>query len=66
MSEPKLCPMSFGIPPTESRFADGIYNCLKEKCAWWVEWADLGRGKAIPSHCAIADLPYLANIGRKP
>ena len=34
MSEPKLCPKSFNQPMVTGK---GIYDCVQEKCAWWIE-----------------------------
>lgn len=59
MGEPKLCPLKSSAP----------YDCIKEKCAWWVpavegcpdnathpqEW-----GRVLSNgHCAVHDLARL-------
>ena len=41
MIEYKLCPMSFSSDV-------GVRNCVKEKCAWWVD-------TKTRSQCAIAE-----------
>jgi hypothetical protein len=62
MNEPKLCPMLFaaaGLPYLH----DGA-KCFQEKCAWWVHFCQDESGRDL-SHCAIVDLAWLANTGRR-
>jgi hypothetical protein len=60
MSEPKLCPMTFGqgINPVIHPW----FQCSQEKCAWWVERRtfptppDYPEGGVVPGHCVMLDI----------
>ena len=62
MSEIKLCPKSFNQPMVTGK---GIYDCVQEKCAWWIEptfWGpadDVANTRwdyiKVPGHCVALD-----------
>lgn len=67
MSDDKLCPMTFNVAPTEERVGSGVFNCLGERCGWWIETAPNqvppGFKAEFPGHCAMLEL-CKGGIGR--
>ena len=61
MSKIVLCPLTFNTPMSDS----GIYDCVGEKCAWWIKASLWEPGDGVesakwdyirvPGHCVVLD-----------